>query len=698
MEILGEFENGHKIKTHRSLRYDPVFSEKELLRINRVCLQLSYQYSVSCYAMVTFDFSLHLVNEALCDMLRCSKSVLLQTDIRELFNPDDRIRFSDLLENQKTQSETSAYCEKIRLGLNGKYIWVNVTTFLMPSTLYQSSFYVLLMDVVSLRRLAVIESDSVKQKLLSVSEFTPGHDNTEIRRPTEESIEVIDKRSRLSNDMLAFAFDQTNEMVFITDENNKIVFTNMKACEFLGYSQSELLTISIEDIAPNFEEEVQMQLPLIDYQSVDFSIIEMYYKTKDQRSYLFEVKISQYITSERYFLYIANDISSRTQIYDMLWHNEMRFVAFVENSPNFIFQYDLSLRCIYVNEAFEKLTGFSRLSMIEKFLSQHRFLSEEQVQLLESNICLVIDSGLPIEFKLIVLHAISGMPLHFQVDVIPEYNIENKISGVIAIGHDITQLKYQEEELIIAKGKAEESDRLKSAFLANMSHEIRTPLNSIIGFSGLLADPFFEEEDRKEFIHHIVSNGNNLLNIISDIMDISKMESGEMTIRKKQINAQKFISDIKSQFSFQAEAKNLELKLILPKTDEEPIIFADEDRLVQIFNNLISNALKFTSNGSIEIGYQLKVDLLEFFVKDTGIGILSKHYDIIFDRFRQIEDAKTRTYGGNGLGLAIAKNLVELMGGEIWVSSEIGIGSVFYFTLPTYNNEQLSVQYLRIAV
>ncbi|HAQ20080.1 MAG TPA: PAS domain-containing sensor histidine kinase, partial [Prolixibacteraceae bacterium] len=238
-----------------------------------------------------------------------------------------------------------------------------------------------------------------------------------------------------------------------------------------------------------------------------------------------------------------------------------------------------------------------------------------------------------------------------------------------------------------AKERAEESDRLKSSFLANMSHEVRTPLNCIIGFSELLADQYFEKEDKDEFIQLIITNGNNLLTIISDIMDISKLESSEIAIHKKQINVQNFFSTFKEQFAVEAKAKKLKFKLTFPDNNEETIIFADADRCRQIFNNLISNAIKFTSNGEIEIGYQPKGRMVEFYVKDTGIGIPAEYHNIIFERFRQVESEKTRNYGGNGLGLAISKNLVELMGGKIWIESESGKGSAFYFTLPTYNSE-----------
>ena len=160
------------------------------------------------------------------------------------------------------------------------------------------------------------------------------------------------------------------------------------------------------------------------------------------------------------------------------------------------------------------------------------------------------------------------------------------------------------------------------------------------------------------------------------------MESGEIIFRKKHINARKYVSGVYEQFSFLTGIDKPELKLNLPDNDNETEIFADTERLMQIFNNLIGNAFKFTVTGSIEIGYRPKSEMVEFYVKDTGIGIPASHHDTIFNRFRQVDDEKNRKYGGNGLGLAITKNLVKLMGGKIWLESEEGKGSAFYFTLP----------------
>lgn len=261
-------------------------------------------------------------------------------------------------------------------------------------------------------------------------------------------------------------------------------------------------------------------------------------------------------------------------------------------------------------------------------------------------------------------------------------NDKGLITNYIAIKEDITENKKMQAELIQAKEKAEESDRLKSAFLANMSHEIRTPLNSIIGFSELLGDPSFDEQQKDEFRQTIVDNGNNLLFIISDIMDFSMLEAGQMKIRKELISVRKLLTELQNDFSKKANQKGIEFRIALSQNTPDVQIESDLYRIRQVFNNLIGNALKFTLKGYIEIGYQVENNIVTFHTKDTGIGIDSAYHQSIFERFRQVDLAKTRKYGGNGLGLAISKNLVELLGGTIWVESEPDKFSNFIFTIP----------------
>ena len=377
------------------------------------------------------------------------------------------------------------------------------------------------------------------------------------------------------------------------------------------------------------------------------------------------------------------DITERKHIEEVLRQSEARFRNLINSLPDPVLLVDSQGRIVYCNEIAMKTFDYKIDEMLNRTMEVLIPKHFRKLHVALRNGYISEPKSRPMgEGKELFAQRKDGS--EFPAEIMLEPVEINDIQFILAIIRDITERKLAEKELIRAKNKAEESDRLKSAFLANMSHEVRTPLNSIIGFSELLADPYFDEDQKDEFIQHIVSNGRSLLSIISDIMDISKMDSGEITIRKSHINVQKFISGVKEQFAFQADEKKLEFKLIYPEGVEETVIFADVERLRQIFNNLMSNAIKFTINGSIEIGYQPKGEMVEFFVRDTGIGIPAEYHDSIFERFRQVEAGNSRKYGGNGLGLAISKNLVELMGGKIWIDSESGKGSTFYFTLPAY--------------
>jgi signal transduction histidine kinase/CheY-like chemotaxis protein len=243
-----------------------------------------------------------------------------------------------------------------------------------------------------------------------------------------------------------------------------------------------------------------------------------------------------------------------------------------------------------------------------------------------------------------------------------------------------------------AKNKAEKSDKLKSAFLSNMSHEIRTPMNAIIGFSELLKETDTTDDTKDEYIDVIISRGNLLLNIINDIIDISKIEADELEINKSACDVNKIIDELFLTFQKTKEdikKSHIELKIIKSESTKELIIFSDPYRLKQILSNLIDNAIKFTHNGFMEVSYSITGSgnnkKLKFYVKDTGIGIAKDKLDIIFNRFRQINETHTREFGGTGLGLPISKKLVELLGGKIGVNSEVGVGSTFHFTIPYEN-------------
>ena len=265
-------------------------------------------------------------------------------------------------------------------------------------------------------------------------------------------------------------------------------------------------------------------------------------------------------------------------------------------------------------------------------------------------------------------------------------NPHGEIDSYVVVANDITERLNFVESLKEAKMNAEESDRLKTAFLANMSHEIRTPMNSIVGFSNLLNDPKLKADKKQEFLQHILQSSNLLLNLIDDIIDISKIEAGQMNINVQQFKVNAVVKDTFSSFRESSTNDKLKFKLVIPRGTDELLCNTDPLRLRQVLTNLLSNAVKFTPSGAIELGYKLdprkNKPRMEFYVKDTGIGIPEDKLDLIFERFRQVDDSQSRQYGGTGLGLAISKRLVELIGGSIRVESQEGKGSTFYFTMP----------------
>lgn len=239
-----------------------------------------------------------------------------------------------------------------------------------------------------------------------------------------------------------------------------------------------------------------------------------------------------------------------------------------------------------------------------------------------------------------------------------------------------------EKELIIAKDKAEESDRLKTAFLNNISHEIRTPMNAIVGFSELIHDSRISETERNEFTTIIRDSSYRLLGIITDLINLSTVESGQEILAEEKFNLNSFLQGVYNQIKPTMNSSKVVLVLDMALKDEHSLIIADKTKLSQIMVNLLKNSVKFTSTGKIKFGYTIRKGEIEFFIIDTGIGIPENKFETIFARFQQVDDSSSRQFGGAGLGLPISKAYAELLGGHIWLKSDVGIGSQFFFTIP----------------
>ena len=244
------------------------------------------------------------------------------------------------------------------------------------------------------------------------------------------------------------------------------------------------------------------------------------------------------------------------------------------------------------------------------------------------------------------------------------------------------RLKEANASLFSAKKKAEESDNLKSAFLANVSHELRTPLNSIVGFSSMLCEHTLDDVTRKMYADLVESNTESLLVLIDEIIDLSKIEAQQLTLNKQEFSVSSLMTELFQIFSHSHQNPAVDLIIKTPTDNSELFVHSDRVRVKQIFINLLSNAFKFTDSGSIEMGFfPSETGEIIFYVKDSGIGIKQENHQAIFQRFRKLNENSGRVYRGTGLGLAITQKLVELLGGKIWIESELGEGAVFYFTL-----------------
>jgi len=257
------------------------------------------------------------------------------------------------------------------------------------------------------------------------------------------------------------------------------------------------------------------------------------------------------------------------------------------------------------------------------------------------------------------------------------------ITGAMGILYDDTTRKHILEKFVEARKRADDSESLKAAFLHNISHEIRTPLNAIVGFSTLLEESPDSPEKRREYLDIISRSSDHLLEIIDDIVEISKIEAKTVKISKEKVNINNLLRTVYDQYRFLASEKGVVFNYVIMPGGSDPCIYTDSYKVTQILRNLVSNALKFISEGSVEFGYNVKEKYIEFQVSDTGIGIPPEQQANIFTRFYQGDSTSTRSYGGTGLGLAIAKAYAELLGGDICFTSRQGEGSTFRFTLPS---------------
>jgi PAS domain S-box-containing protein len=374
--------------------------------------------------------------------------------------------------------------------------------------------------------------------------------------------------------------------------------------------------------------------------------------------------------------------------------SEARLRAIFENSIDAIGVTKKNGIITYANPSYVNLFGYNNLdeligiSVVNQIAPQYRDIMISSISNKTNN------NFLPTKFETVGLRK-DGSEFPFEIKV-SGYELNNEKFN-IGIIRDITEQKNEELrkaknnlELITAKEKAEESDRLKTAFLQNMSHEIRTPMNAIMGFADILPDNFNDKEKLTYFSNIISQRSNDLLDIINDILDIAKIESGQVSVINENCNIDNLFTDLKLFFAehqIRINKQHINFDIVSHFNTLSHTIVTDKVKLRQIYINLFTNAFKFTSEGRIEGGCKMdKNGKLIFYVSDTGIGIPKDKYQYVFERFSQLQKGESRLYGGTGLGLSIVKGLVNLLGGKIWLESEQNKGTTFYFTINYENN------------
>lgn len=319
------------------------------------------------------------------------------------------------------------------------------------------------------------------------------------------------------------------------------------------------------------------------------------------------------------------------------------------------------------------VTAYSDYEILQQAVNELKIFQYVEKPWREEDIKSTIDSALEIHRLKVENRQLTSSLIDSNQELV---RINEELSDEIEL-HKSTQI-----ELIRQKEYAEHCNNLKSAFLANMSHEIRTPMNSIMGFLSILEDFEMPLETKKEYTAIVQKSSAQLLHIIDDIIEISKIDSGNVDIRVQEFSVNSLLERLFKTLRISAFSDKIEFRLDSLLAAQDSTMLADESRLEQVLSNLILNAFKFTDQGHVSFGVTRSENNLLFFVEDTGIGIAKENYEMIFNRFSQVEGFAKRKYGGNGLGLAISKAYVEKMGGKIWVESELGKGSTFYFTLP----------------
>ncbi|HEX2936910.1 MAG TPA: PAS domain S-box protein [Bacteroidales bacterium] len=588
------------------------------------------------------------VNSTFCQIVGYSSEELTCASVLDFTHPDDKeLLFS--FNSQLSEGMTpNANYEKRYIHKSGRIVWVNVSAGIVRIPNSNNFYFVCYIQDITAKKQAEANVSQERILLRTLIDSLP------------DTIYVKDLSGRK----------------LIANTADLIAMNCQSETEALGKTDIEIF--KDESGKRGFEEDLNVLRsgnPMLNHE-------ECYTDYEGKKRWRLTSKIPLYNNQKQIIGLVGfgHDITEQKQAEELLTREQHLMHALMDNIPDGIYFKDLNSRFLRVNKAMAHLFGLSDSNMavgktdydfFKTDHSQQTFIDEQEI----------ISTGKPILCKEEMETWFDRPPTWVLSTKMPLIDQQGNIIGTFGISRNITERKLAEAELVKAKEKAEESDRLKTAFLHNISHEIRTPMNAIVGFSEYLNNPDLSIDKREYYTDIIIRSSNQLLSIITDIVNIATIEAGQEKVHETEINLNSLLRLLYDQYLLKAQKQNIFLSFRLGLDDSAAIIVTDETKLTEIISNLLGNAIKFTKNGYVDFGYKQCGALLEFYVKDTGIGIPKEMHTEIFERFRQVETSSNRRFGGSGLGLSISKAYAEMLGGNIWVNSEPGRGSEFSFTI-----------------
>lgn len=533
-------------------------------------------------------------------------------------------------------------------------------------------------------RLARKEAERIlEQKSLEL--YNTNQKLFKLNNELQSEVEARVKQLKFAEHEYQQLVESVNDLIFKTDLDGRFLYVNPKTIELTKYSENDFKSLTIYDlIAPPFKEKVlsfynNQGLKGLAPEEFEFIILTKN-GTKIWVNQIASLVYNEYKGTDE-FIVVARDITEKKNINQILKNSEEKYRGIIENLELGLLEVNLNGLIIKAYPQFCEMTGYSEPELLGKNAQQF-LLHPASINVMQEEIR-KRKNGIPGVYEVQIKHK-QGHYIWGIISGAPFYDINGAHIGSIGIHLDISKQKKVEQELKVAKEVAEASVKSKELFLANMSHEIRTPMNAIIGLGNLLKETGLTKNQYK-YVSTINTSSQNLLTIINDILDFTKIEAGKLEMESIPFDIAYSIEKTIEVFEPIAKEKNLTFNYSIDKMLRREVL-GDPTRLNQVLINLLGNAFKFTQSGAVNLTVELTEKTktnytVKFSVKDSGIGISSKNLETIFDSFTQAESSTARLYGGTGLGLAICHQLIKLMGGHLKVSSEIGIGTEFIFNV-----------------